>query len=218
MTINAVIFDLDGTLVDSAPGILKSFQMAFEANGILPRKQLTQDLIGPPLHVALAEIAETNDPTVLRALAASFKMNYDAVGYLSARPFPGVEALLKCLNEHKIPLYIATNKREIPTACIIESLNWKKYFTGVFSLDSLTPPAPTKAHLIKYITILFGLNPNTTLYVGDRDADRVAANDAMTEFFLATWGYEERAPIVITSNVGLMSLLNLIVARAASDV
>jgi phosphoglycolate phosphatase len=155
----------------------------------------TSELIGPPLQAVLAKLANTDAPPTISALTASFKHSYDTEGCLRSKPFAGVDAMLRELARRKLPLYLATNKRALPTARIVEAHNWAGYFKGVFSLDSITPPAPSKAHLLKYITATFGLSPTTTLYVGDRDDDRTAALDAQTAFFHASWGYEPHSTL-----------------------
>ncbi|MBM3347921.1 MAG: HAD family hydrolase [Betaproteobacteria bacterium] len=186
--ISHLIFDLDGTLIDSSEGILGSFAGAFARCGISPVRPLASDVIGPPLMDTLAQLAGCNDSAVLRPLADAFKAHYDMEGYKLTRVFTGVPEMLRELAlSHS--LYIATNKRLLPTRLIIEFLGWTPYFRGIYALDFFEPPLARKADLIARILSGHKLDQLHTAYIGDRDEDRQAAGANRLQFGLATWGY-----------------------------
>ena len=94
----AILFDLDGTLVDSAPSILASLGSAFADCGLQPKAPLTSTLIGPPLRETLARLCgEAGDGATLDRLTAAFKHHYDSAGYRETQPFAGIEAMLRTL-------------------------------------------------------------------------------------------------------------------------
>ena len=189
--IHAIVFDLDGTLIDSAPGILASCEAAFKALNLTPCETPSASLIGPPLHWILERLLGRPDPTLLAALSAAFKSHYDTEGYKQSQAYPGIAQLLNDLKERDIALYVATNKRATPTASILHTLGWTARFQGAYSLDSVSPPLTRKGLLLKHLLAQERLNESTTLYVGDRDEDRVAAQEAALEFSMACWGYGE---------------------------
>lgn len=190
MQITDVIFDLDGTLVDSAEGILASFAGAFHACGLQPRHPLSPGIIGPPLLSTLRMLAGTEDPSVIDPLIEAYKVHYDTTGYRATRAYSNADALLQRLTEAGMPLFIATNKRKVPTDSIVHWLQWRPYFQAVYSLDSPQPSVQSKGALIQHVLQTHALSASTTLYVGDRDDDANAAAQAGTPFFHATWGYE----------------------------
>lgn len=187
--ISHVIFDLDGTLIDSSNSILAAFKGAFEAVGQEPVRSLTSDIIGPPLKEALVSLSASNDPLLLNELTEAFKACYDTTGYRQTVVFSGILEMLADLAKKGLPLYIATNKRIKPTALILEHLGWTRYFSGIFALDSLTPYASHKAELLTHIVSAHSLIHENTLYVGDRIEDERAANLANVHFAYASWGY-----------------------------
>jgi len=77
-----ILFDLDGTLIDSAPTILSCFARVLEKRGMHPKCELTHSLIGPPLIETLRRISGIDDPEILQGLADNFKRYYDEVGHL----------------------------------------------------------------------------------------------------------------------------------------
>jgi phosphoglycolate phosphatase len=190
----AVIFDLDGTLIDSSPSILECFGLVLKSAGLQACLPLSDSLIGPPLRQTLINLTGLTDTTVLDKLVESFKAIYDTEGFKATRVYDGVEALLEYLSEKSIPLAIATNKRRIPTLKIIEHLGWGKYFCTVGTLDTPTPPHSDKAALIRFVLSEMEIAGEKTLYVGDKWEDGEAATANGMAFCAAEWGYGEWNP------------------------
>jgi len=201
MQIDQIIFDLDGTLIDSSAGILESFRNAFVLGGQTLAHPLTTQVIGPPLLETLALLAGTSDLQVLRPLADAFKVHYDTQGYQLTRIFPGVLDLLKELVDLGRPLFIATNKRLLPTQRILEHLGWTSFFQRVYALDAFKPPLKGKSELLARILSSNGFAPSKTLYIGDRQEDAEVANHNGMLFAFAAWGYDGRAIENIIENL-----------------
>jgi phosphoglycolate phosphatase len=189
--IKTIIFDLDGTLIDSSKSILAGFASAFHEEGITPTRPLSPEIIGPPLKQTLAILAGDTDPALIDRLADRFKHHYDGEGYKETTVFEGIDEMLSTLQKRAIPLAIATNKRLLPTRKIIRHLGWEHYFLELFALDSWTPPAANKAAMIGRALGALGLEHQHTLYVGDRREDGEAAGANRMPFALAEWGYGE---------------------------
>lgn len=189
LTFSAILFDLDGTLIDSSPSILASFRSALDRSGIVPAVPLDHGIIGPPLRQTLALLAGTQQAQVLDRLAADFKDVYDAEGYKCTKMYDGVGALLETLTGAGIPLGIATNKRRIPTMKIIEHLGWEQYFISVATLDGGAQPFANKAEMIASLLAEMGLKADSSLYIGDKLEDGEAASAQGMSFVAAGWGY-----------------------------
>jgi len=187
--VSHVIFDLDGTLIDSSGSILASFKQAFDSLGLEPQCAFSPELIGPPLMQTLAIISGTQDPQTLQALAQAFKAHYDDEGCKQASVFPDVVDMLETIAATDAKLYIATNKRLYPTLKIMQHLGWQKYFPKVFALDYYSPAVANKKQMITRILAEEGIAPSSAIYIGDRYEDGVAADDNALEFALVTWGY-----------------------------
>lgn len=187
-----IIFDLDGTLIDSSSSILGSFAEAFRQHGIKPARPLTAELIGPPLMQTLSLIAGHDDADTLATLAQAFKQHYDSEGYKLATVFPDIEPMLALLaRDHN--LYIGTNKRIYPTRRILEHLGWDAYFQEVYALDYFHPAVPNKATMVGNIIAAHGMDKAETMYIGDRLEDGMAAEANQLAFAMVTWGYLDPA-------------------------
>ncbi len=134
-----ILFDLDGTLIDSAPAILASFREAFARSGIAPARAIDASVIGPPLAETLELLSGSADPALLGRLAEAFKASYDSEGYQATAAFAGVGELLADLAGAGLTLSIATNKRLHPTRLILDHLGWTGHFAHVYALDLFTP-------------------------------------------------------------------------------
>lgn len=189
--ITDVIFDLDGTLIDSAPSILAGFATTLEAHGIEPAIPLTEALIGPPLREILSELSGIRDEVQLGMMIEEFKQHYDVSGYKETVTFPGVDDMLNDLHDAGFRLHIATNKRLRPTRLILEHLGWATLFGAVYAADSRIPSFGSKREMLSALIESEGISPAQAVYVGDRSDDRNAATDNALGFIAATWGYRD---------------------------
>ena len=199
----SIIFDLDGTLIDSSEGILEGLSKAFSETGVLCVKSIDSSLIGPSLQETLEFLCPSASKETLTQLFHSFKAHYDTVGWQQSSPYPGVADMLHALADAEIPLHIATNKRQHPTLQILEALDWTGLFDQVLSLDSFNPPLPSKAAILTQLLTEINLSATDCLYIGDRFDDYKAAQEIGISFALATWGFEQDKTV---SRLGIMRL------------
>lgn len=187
------VFDLDGTLIDSAPGILAAMADCLADHGIAPAAPLHAGLIGPPLLPTLAAISGRNDAALLAQLAESFKRRYDTDGFRLTQPYPGVDDSLRTLRARGWTLAIATNKRARPTASILAHLQWTDLFVRVSTLDTPSPPFADKTAMLADLQARCAGATGEAVMVGDTDGDAAAAEACAMAYCHVGWGYGEPA-------------------------
>jgi len=190
---SAVLLDLDGTLIDSADGILASLHYAFDRCRCRVARAPSPDMIGPPLPVILRSLLRTEDSGKLNELIAAFEEHYDQYGLNNTRPYEGIDELLTKLSP-ETQLIIVTNKRHKATKKIIENLCWADHFSAIYTLDMFPEKGANKSDMINACLLKFSLKNQRCLYVGDREEDAVAASISGVPFMAALWGLnnEER--------------------------
>ncbi len=184
-----ILFDLDGTLIDSSPGILASFGRVLAAHGLQPAVPLEASLIGPPLATTLRQVSGTHDEALLARLVEAFKQDYDTAGYRSTEVFPGVAAGLAQLAAAGAHLFIVTNKRMAPTRKILDALGLARHFAGIHTRDETEPMAPSKAAVTQRVLERYGIDRGRACFVGDSDEDATAARENGLRFIHAAYGY-----------------------------
>ena len=188
-----VIFDLDGTLIDSSPGILESFEGAFSALNIEIQRPLNSSIIGPPLYESLKLLSGLSDKSVLDKLAEHFKLYYDSEGYKKTIIYPGINTMLSDISFlNRFNVYIATNKRILPTRKILKLFNWGSVFDEIFALDSFSPPLASKGKLIARILDVKNISNENVIYIGDREDDKLAAKENNVLFEMVSWGFDKK--------------------------
>jgi phosphoglycolate phosphatase len=192
--LKTLIFDLDGTLIDSSASILAGFSAALAEHKISPKQALTAAIIGPPLRETLSILSGSAAPELLDSLTNAFKAHYDTEGYKATTVFAGIEPMLKQAHLAGITLHIATNKRLLPTQLILEHLGWRDLFASVYALDKYTPPFPSKAAMLTGLLKEQNIHIATAAYVGDRPEDGYAADANALAFYAAEWGYSAFPP------------------------
>ena len=188
--INTVIFDFDGTLIDSAPSIIAGLELAFKKLGLLPSIHLNASIIGPPLEETLYKLIGDQVNVDLGVLVSNFKDYYDAEGFKTSKPYPGIEELLNQLGQLNIVLYLATNKRLEPTLKIVDYLGWTTFFNKVYTIDMVAgAPFVNKSSMIQALIRAELIESANTIYVGDRMEDFHASSANGLRTILVNWGY-----------------------------
>lgn len=200
MTKLGLIFDLDGTLIDSAPSILSSLQVALGQASVTPRRPLTKSLIGPPLRAIISNILKKEDQARIPHVMQCFKYHYDTLGYQSSLAYPGIQDLLEQLKKTDVHLYIATNKRIVPAYSILSYLGWSKFFKNVYALDYFQPAVADKVTMLLCIKDKLKKEYDDFIYIGDRPEDAHAAKENNLPFLWASWGYGGCTAPVETDN------------------
>lgn len=186
----AVAFDFDGTLVDSAPGILRSLSYALECKGINPLVRLDRGLVGPPLPEIIGRITGKHDPAQLQEILDVFMHSYDRDGCLDAPAFPGMHETLSTLQLAGRRLYLVTNKRGAPTRKMLGQLRWTSLFETIYCLDEHIE-CESKERLLAKMLDASGIRADETPYVGDMASDARAAGMNAMPYIHALWGYGE---------------------------
>ena len=176
---DAVYFDLDGTLTDPKPGIARSIQYAL---GRLDREVPSEDAltwcIGPPLHASLKKLLGADD-LVDRAVSL-YRERFADIGLFENRVYPGVEETLSAVAGSGRRLFVATSKAVIYAERIIDHFKLRIYFEGVFGSE-LDGTRSDKTDLLGYALKTTGVDPSQAIMIGDRSHDMIGArNNKMT--------------------------------------
>jgi len=189
MAIRNVIFDLDGTLVDSRAGIEFSAKTALRA--VLPGQDWSSLRlpIGIPIRGLFAQLLGNPDQLTLDLLERQFRLSYDSRGWKQSLAYAGAEELLVGLTRGGIDCFVATNKPRHATLRILAHLRLNEFFREIVTPDSADRPFTSKESMLSHLMRSHGLNEAETVFVGDTRDDRSAADICGVAFVAATFGY-----------------------------
>jgi len=187
--ITTVFFDLDGTLLDTRPGIISSILAALSENVPAPLPPESAFIIGPPIREIIRRALPGISPAALEASAKAFRHHYDTVGWQDSRPYAGVYEVLDELASLGIRRFVITNKPRTPTRLLLERAGIFEVFEAVLSPDALDPPFVSKQAIAEHCVTTFGADRATALFVGDSADDASAAQACGIPFVAAAYGY-----------------------------
>lgn len=189
MKYQAVLFDLDGTLSDSAPGILAGVRFALEKMGRdVPEEPVLRCFLGPPLVDSFMPFCGMTRGEAEQA-QDYYREYYHRIGYLENAVYPGVRGLLKALKEQGAFLGVATHKPLAPSLKILEAFGILRYFDTVAGPTDAEDRDLTKGDLIQRARPQ-GLS---CVMVGDRASDLLGARQAGIPMIAALYGYGSEA-------------------------
>jgi phosphoglycolate phosphatase len=188
-----VVFDCDGTLVDSQHSILSAMHGAFGAHGMpLPDHAAVRRIIGLELEAAVANLLPGADSALHRDIAMSYREAYrDNRTNNSANDplFPGAKETVEAMSAAGWPLGIATGKSRRGVTAVLEMHGLARHFVTIQSSDS-GPGKPNPAMLLQAMAEA-GAEPDDTVMIGDTTYDMEMAANAGAHALGVAWGYHE---------------------------
>jgi phosphoglycolate phosphatase len=190
--VKLIIFDFDGTLVDSRSLILESHRIVFPQFRLpVPSQNDSLSLVGKSLSVILTQLAGTAAPIAEMVAAYDLLLpQLRADSAFAEKPFEGAAELLHELNSTPdLVLGIATGHRSDTIAPALEALRWAGYFRTIQAAD-MAPSKPHPAMLLQALKVT-GVSPDDAIFVGDTTFDMMMARAAGLSSIGVGWGYHQ---------------------------
>lgn len=193
-----IIFDLDGTLLDTSEGIFNSVRYTEDSLGIehMPEEDLHLH-VGPPVLYAYEKFHNLDKDTARKAV--KFHREYStSKGIYEAKVYNGIPELLKDLKDSGFKLYVATLKRQDLAEKVLEHFQISQYFdliVGINNAESLS-----KADMINIILSDIGGDKKSTILIGDSEFDAIGAAEAGIDCLAVTYGFGFKSADDIKNN------------------
>lgn len=185
MSYQAVIFDLDGTLTDSALGIMQSARFALDRMGLpQPEDELLRKFMGPPLVASFTRYLGMTEAQAIEA-TEHYRVRYQQIGWQENKVYPGIRRLLSCLKRQGVYLGVATGKPQRESLKILEHFQLLPFFDAVAGPDHKEYRADKRELITRALQGFKG----RAVMVGDRDSDILAAHDLGMDSIAVLYGY-----------------------------
>jgi len=183
-----LLFDLDGTLIDSSPGIFASMEHAFACVGArAPSRERLRNFIGPPLRASFAEVVG-EDPARVAQTVAHYRARYDALGWTEHAVYPGIAELIVALAAGGHTLAVVTTKVAPMAQRLLAHLPFGAHFARVYAPDGEASRCE-KAEMIAAALRDFGAAAAHATMVGDRHFDIAGARANGVRGLGVAWGF-----------------------------
>lgn len=188
-----LVFDLDGTLVDTAPDLFLATNAALAGMGVPP---VAENAVRPWISFgarrmvteALAVAGHAASDDEVDAALGQFLAYYADNIALRSRPFPGLEGALDRLSASGARLAVCTNKREVLSLKLLDALQMTQRFAAIAGRDTFPVSKPHPDHLLGAIRMAGG-DPRRSIMVGDSEVDIATAKAANVPVIAVTFGY-----------------------------
>lgn len=200
-----VVFDLDGTIIDTAPDLAAAVAVALAMEDLtpLPLPEL-RPLIGGGVRALLRRSLDHHrravDEARFAALAAAVLASYEANIAVASRPYPGLEAMLDRLAATGVAAAVCTNKPEYLALKLLDALGLRTRFAAVGGGGSFAANKPDPRHLLGTIDRAGG-EVEAAVMVGDSATDVNAARAAAVPVIAVDWGYTETPPSALGADI-----------------
>ena len=183
------IFDIDGTLIHTAPRILSSIQESLDAVGVqYEQSQITDTLIGPKIADILDVMGLESSEELKMEVVQNFRRIYDSDPISQSVMYEEVAPILEMVKTTGCRLFVATNKPKMPTEKILSTFGLD-FFEDVYCPNKYDGKELSKAEMLAEIIQNNKLNPQDVLMIGDTEGDYKATQQVGCDFGFASWGY-----------------------------
>lgn len=184
-----ILFDLDGTLVDSRPGIFNCIRYSMEHHKLpVPAAEDLLWCIGPPILESFAKLVGPDSPHLFEPAVVKYRERYSAIGIFECEVFPEILQTLEKLQQQGHTMHVATSKAEIYAKRIITHFEMDRFFASVNGSE-LDGTRANKAELIAHILEQQNIPREEVLMIGDREHDMIGAVKNGIPVIGALWGY-----------------------------
>jgi phosphoglycolate phosphatase len=192
---DAIFFDLDGTLTDPKPGITRSIQYALQKLDYptIPTEDELTWCIGPPLRASFAKILGGEDDAD-RAVSL-YRERFSDIGLYENGVYDGISEVLTALSQSGRRLFVATSKPHVFATRIVEHFGLRIHFEHVFGSE-LDGTRVDKSDLLAYALKTAAVTPAKTLMIGDRSHDMVGAKNNGMQAIGVLYGYGSREELL----------------------
>lgn len=188
--LDLILFDLDGTLTDSGPGIINCLEYALQDQGIpIPAPDQMRSYLGPPLADTFRDVFGMNDQQVTQAID-KYRERYHDVGLFENSVYEGVPELLAELQGTGLRLVTATSKPEYSATRILQHFELDQYFDFI-GASALDGSRDSKSLVIAHTLQKTNTHPTShnMIMIGDRHHDVLGAKDHGIDTIGVLWGY-----------------------------
>ena len=208
--IYTILFDLDGTLVNTAPDLMAAHNHVMKKFGH-EEKQLSdiKSLAGKGAWVMMQRSfkKEINDEKIKKEMTKEFVDFYSKNIDQNSKPLEGVISFLKWAKLNNISMCVCTNKQERLAVDLLKKLNLYNYFEYVAGSDTFSFNKPDPRHLTDVVEIIGG-DLKKTIMIGDSEVDALSAERAKLPFVLVKDGYTEKSAKEIKHDELINDFLN----------
>jgi phosphoglycolate phosphatase len=198
-----LLFDLDGTLTDPKPGIVRCMKYALHELGApCPSDDVLASFIGPPLRGTFTTLLETSDRNLVERALALYREEYGETGLFENQVYPGVTQMLDHVRPVASAAFVATLKPKVYADRIVRRLGLEPYFAGVYGPE-LEGRFDDKADLLANLLATEKISPERAVMIGDRAGDIVSARANRVRSIGVLWGYGSESELTDARADGL---------------
>jgi len=205
-----LIFDLDGTLVDTAPDLMAAHNHVMKKYGENEKKLSDiKSLAGRGAWIMMQRSfkEQIKDEKTKKLMVDEFIDFYSKNINKESKPIKGIFDFLDWAKSKKISMAVCTNKREVLAIDLLKKINMYKYFEYVAGADTFEFNKPDPRHLTNILEIIDG-DVSKTVMIGDSEVDSMTAQNAGVPFILVDEGYTEKTPKDIKHDILIKDFVN----------
>ncbi|MGE5550796.1 MAG: HAD hydrolase-like protein [Bacteroidota bacterium] len=189
MRARVLLFDLDGTLTDPKPGIVRCIRYALDRLAMpCPSDDTLTAYIGPPLRETFSALLGTVEKEPIEEAVRLFRLRFADTGLYENEVYAGIPEMLDSLRRSEAAMFLATSKPKIYADRIVKHFGLDRYFTAVYGAE-LDGRYDNKADLLAHLLAMEKIPPAAAVMVGDRASDVAAAKANGVRSIGVLWGY-----------------------------